>query len=232
MKLPIRQALGNRGREQQDTTSNKDNEGHEKSANDVNATSEPLFQSFGRTSPSQMDIENAEELEYDNLPQLTPTANHSTPFFIEEEAGFHTEMVESSGLLFDGIPAIFADADDDAWLNGDEMNTDEEMARIERETGMFGFEEMTQQGTGTFGFEEMMERETTEMFAEMIEQETGIFGFGEMTEEEWSKVLNGSVEQEVLGNIADGGEGDEDEDDDDDKENVDPVNGLAWGRTM
>ncbi|KAL8670030.1 MAG: hypothetical protein Q9168_005405 [Polycauliona sp. 1 TL-2023] len=164
---------------------------------------EPLFQSFGRSSPTEMDIEHAEEIDYDDLPQehqgpelqevavnnpssaLLPLSSASKM----GDAGVDTGAPEfepaddfTDGYLPMFIPVDMEDYDGD--VSGEIEITDEEMKWLE----------------------EMTDQELWEMIL------AGEYGEGMVAEEE-----------------ADGGEGMvvEEEEENDDKENMDPVGGLA-----
>lgn len=109
----------------------------------VNNEQKPLFQSFGRHSPTEMELKTAEEIEYDNNAwtwcetkkahkSAVPTS--SPPI---QKSVFDNECWEISAGEF-----MASQANSSPGAPGDLMITDEEIERFEEKTG---FGEMTEE---------------------------------------------------------------------------------------
>ncbi|KAL8884266.1 MAG: hypothetical protein Q9192_006886, partial [Flavoplaca navasiana] len=179
---------------------------------------QPLFQSFGRHSPTQAELENAEEIDYEDLPQVGHGAKQQVGMSdthpsalvppigsIDHEAAIRTASPFTRGEI-DREEAVRTSA-----RFNDQCNTmtnhalcahaaDFSCSQSDRLTETYGGE----------GWDGMVTDEETETLG----QETG----GDMTEQEMWEIFND-------------GEVDEGGDEDDDKENLAPFNGLVRWRS-
>ncbi|KAI4272405.1 MAG: hypothetical protein LQ337_005316 [Flavoplaca oasis] len=179
---------------------------------------QPLFQSFSRHSPTQAELENAEEMDYEDLPQawqgaqqLDMSDTHPSALFQPLEDFDYEAAVRTSSLFAEGETCMEEAIRTSARFT-DRYNamtnhamcahpTDSTCSQLAQRTRAYGGE----------SWEPMVTDEDIEIF----EQETG----GDMTEQEMWELFNET------------GEADEGGDEDEDKENLAPFNGLVRRRS-
>ncbi|KAL9034226.1 MAG: hypothetical protein Q9180_005523 [Flavoplaca navasiana] len=179
---------------------------------------QPLFQSFGRHSPTQAEVENAEEMDYEDLPQLGHRAEqvdmlgtHSSTLspFLEDfdyEAAVRTSSLFTEGKI-DREEAIRTSP---CFTDQYNTMTNHAMCAHPLDSSCSQLDQLTEMYGG-----ESRDRMVTDEDVETFEQETG----GDMTEQEmWELFHDGEVDEG----------GDEDED----KENLAPFNGLVRRRSL
>ncbi|KAL9039168.1 MAG: hypothetical protein Q9180_002692 [Flavoplaca navasiana] len=221
VRLPIQNAAPTLNATPSDHTKleNKPNSlftGHTSTAASKQVQRQPLFQSFGRHSPTQAEVENAEEMDYEDLPQI----------------GHMAEQVDMSDTHLSALFQPLADFDYEAAVCNSSLFTKGEIDREEaiRTSARFTdqYNTMTNhalcahpldpscsqlnQHTEAHG-SERRDRMVTDEYIETFEQETG----GDVTEQEMWEIFN---------------DGEVDEGGDEDKENLAPFNGLVRRRSV
>ncbi|KAL8979254.1 MAG: hypothetical protein Q9205_005361 [Flavoplaca limonia] len=178
---------------------------------------QPLFQSFGRHSPTQAEVENAEEMDYEDLPQISHMAEQedmsdaqpSTLFPPLEDFDYQA-AVRTPSLFTEG------EIDREEAIRTSARYTDQYNTMTNHAFCAYALDpscSQSDQFIRAYGGESR-DRMMTDEEIETFKQETG----GGMTEQEMWELFNDT--------------GEADEGGDEDKENLAPFNGLVRRRSV